>query len=83
MVENNAVVAQTIHQGEVKSPRMVQTDNAFSAALVQPLQEVQPMAAQSMAARSTSKGAVQSQGPPSLALQAATVQRKNLRQYRR
>lgn len=45
MVENNAVVSQTIHRGEVKSPRMVQTDNALSATLVQPLQEVQPMAA--------------------------------------
>jgi len=45
MVKNTALAQQSCFKGEVKSPRMVQTDNTFSAALVQPLQEVQPMAA--------------------------------------
>ena len=43
MVENNALMAQTIHQGEVKSPRMAQTDKACPAGLVQALQEAQPL----------------------------------------
>ncbi|MFT3879543.1 MAG: hypothetical protein QM703_07780 [Gemmatales bacterium] len=45
MVEKSAVGAQWCQRGEVKSPRMAQTDEAGSAGVVQALQEVQPMTA--------------------------------------